>query len=642
MWLQYLQNQLNKYSKRKWWLFALLSLSLNIYAQTIGSLGTVQKLIELDQKEFLDVLGAAKKNPRFLEDFTNTSLYLHPAFTKSLMLNSSPSYLSLLNGDKCRFYSLLRNNLLRTQEGNIINVLIQYKNKDGKLELTSLPVKRYLQFTYEKECKSEKIRSELFELKNFSKTLKSEKFILPTDQVSCKSNFNFWANSFKTPYYCGIIEKFKLAKAYQDTAGKEKMSRKLRSMQGRYLEARKYRNKVTYEQMNYLKNICSSIHSQEKYCSRYLNQSYWRKISQRAGSREEIEFLCKDILNKKKLNKADFDECAFELENRPEFCHFAHSAKYPSLTPRPSCQDISKALSLSKLKSQYKDCPGNIDNEGVINIARIVNHMDNLQVPRFPSACNTNPTAIFLDLVQEYGSEKSWTLSVCYDDKINDTEVCLPTIMGDHPASPYSEGRVLETILQKTRGTDESMRCQVIDQELFKPQLLKYKTGCWGIYNKTFCTASSCPKKVVLNEVEMDHIRYKGNIEYDYFPSKIKNERYSISNILKEFKRYKTYRINNYTRLKHFFKTYPRTIIHGIGCAEDLLPTFFQKKGLNDCRPLSFIVDGHESEKKNLILRTAIDDLHAPRIIPWVQVYNAVSNYQVIHPLRHWTMYALY
>jgi hypothetical protein len=87
----------------------------------------------------------------------------------------------------------------------------------------------------------------------------------------------------------------------------------------------------------------------------------------------------------------------------------------------------------------------------------------------------------------------------------------------------------------------------------------------------------------------------------------------------------------------------PGSIIHGVGCAEDLLPEFFPRNSINGCHPLPFIVDGH-IEKDNtslLVFRSAIDDVHTPRLILWQNIFNAVSAYQLLHPLNTWTLYGI-
>jgi hypothetical protein len=87
-----------------------------------------------------------------------------------------------------------------------------------------------------------------------------------------------------------------------------------------------------------------------------------------------------------------------------------------------------------------------------------------------------------------------------------------------------------------------------------------------------------------------------------------------------------------------------KAIIHGVGCAEDILPHFFQKNSLNQCRPLPFIIDGtiENDDKVSLIVRTAIDDIQAPRIIDWNYIFNAIKQYSEYHPRKIWSLHVIY
>jgi hypothetical protein len=95
--------------------------------------------------------------------------------------------------------------------------------------------------------------------------------------------------------------------------------------------------------------------------------------------------------------------------------------------------------------------------------------------------------------------------------------------------------------------------------------------------------------------------------------------------------------------ISSFFKKSKNGIIHGVGCAEDLLPSFFKSRAFNQCTPLPFIIDGmiKENDKTVFITRTAIDSLQAPRMVNWSLIFSAVKSYQRYHPLKLWTLYGL-
>jgi hypothetical protein len=64
---------------------------------------------------------------------------------------------------------------------------------------------------------------------------------------------------------------------------------------------------------------------------------------------------------------------------------------------------------------------------------------------------------------------------------------------------------------------------------------------------------------------------------------------------------------------------------------------------MNQCSPLPFIIDGmiKNDDKAVFVTRTAIDSLQAPRLISWSNIFSAVKSYQLLHPMRLWTMYGM-
>jgi hypothetical protein len=128
-----------------------------------------------------------------------------------------------------------------------------------------------------------------------------------------------------------------------------------------------------------------------------------------------------------------------------------------------------------------------------------------------------------------------------------------------------------------------------------------------------------------------------------YFPLNVREERFSQQYILThDFK--KNGRImNNLSAMKNYFKKNKSGLIHGIGCAEDLLPTFFKTQMLNQCTPLPFLINGLiiDKDKVVFVTRSAADSVQAPRLMSWSTIFSGVKSYQRHHPLKLWTMYAL-
>jgi hypothetical protein len=129
----------------------------------------------------------------------------------------------------------------------------------------------------------------------------------------------------------------------------------------------------------------------------------------------------------------------------------------------------------------------------------------------------------------------------------------------------------------------------------------------------------------------------------DYFPTAVKDERFSQHYLLTRDFKQSGKSLNNLSGITKFFKSSNKGIIHGVGCAEFLLPTFFKLRSINQCTPLPFIIDGmiKEVDKTVFTTRTAVDSLQAPRLISWSSIYSGVKSYQQLHPLKMWTMYGL-
>jgi len=183
----------------------------------------------------------------------------------------------------------------------------------------------------------------------------------------------------------------------------------------------------------------------------------------------------------------------------------------------------------------------------------------------------------------------------------------------------------------------------MVDSEDYNSILLEFKSGCYIVFDRSKCFVSQCKTKIIYNDRIINHIKLKNRVAIDYFPSSISNERFSQHYLLTRDYRQNGRSLNSLIGINGFFKKSKKGIIHGVGCAEDLLPSFFKAQAFNQCSPLPFIIDGmiRENDKTIFVTRTALDSLQAPRLINWSLVFSAVKSYQRIHPLRLWTLYGL-
>src|SRR5690606_13996261 len=131
-----------------------------------------------------------------------------------------------------------------------------------------------------------------------------------------------------------------------------------------------------------------------------------------------------------------------------------------------------------------------------------------------------------------------------------------------------------------------------------------------------------CKHKIIYNDRPIDLITIKGRANIPYYPLTVREERFSQNYLLTHDFKKNGRKMINLSSIQKFFKKKKSGIVHGIGCAEDLLPGFFKAQTINQCTPLPFIISGILNEKDNVVFvtRTAVDSLQAPRLISWSSI----------------------
>lgn len=644
------QSWLSQFCKSLTFLLLLISMGKAV-AQTPSStqpgvIESLELLVDLHKKQYKLLLSKVRRNPKVLSNLAGLkNISLHPFFIRSLIFHSDEKYLDLAKKDKCKFYSLLENDLLKTAEGRISNVVVNFKTSEGKTESAILTRSDFINQIYKSECTTRKEYSTLFADENLKNTLGKIDFPTPTDKKDCENILEDWEKNPFTPYLCKIPEHVNLGKR-----AKRKLSNtdntnfsKRRSLVELIRRAEFYNERVPYFERSYLNNLCNGLSNVDKFCRPYISDDVWSKVISGEYPDYLLRSKCQTALGKTKITKNQLLSCASKFKSEPKYCVSKGRKGMKSFSPAPNCESISDALVVSQLETDYHDCPGFVDNEGMINVHRIVSHLDGVKLNSTPATCVNEVNKTFASLMFDYDYEEGWPLRLCYRDKIDDKEVCLPYIPGDNQDDKMSEGNVVATILNKTRGLPSNLKCQVIDKRKYNPNFLEYKSGCYITYDPSQCTIQYCPKKILYNLRRVKEIKYVGKAEFDYFPTNFKKEKFSLANIMKEVFKLKEYKIRNFTDLIYFLDRKGSNIVHGIGCAEDLAPANFQKSGLNQCHPLPFIIDGYikSGGQVNMVTRLAIDDIHSPRLIPWNFVFNSVASYKTLHPLDTWTLYGI-
>lgn len=593
--------------------------------QTPGVIESFERLLELHKEQFQKNKISIQSS---LKAVSNLSSYedvkLDPQYVKSLLLHSDERFVKLALKDECRFLSMIETNLLKTTEGNIDNILINYKTKDGKVESATMLKDDFFEQIYKRKCLNNREYSILFTEANVQKTIEGIKFPVPKNKAECSVIHNEWLDNPYTPYLCRIQQVFK-----------KPSLKKIADF---------YRERIPLMQRIYLDNVCNSISNPEQFCSSYLKGDVWSKVLTSEVPDYKMSYKCQQMYNKNvKLTVQEMRNCASKLATDNSFCETRGNKDYPANFPLQNCNNISDALNKSKLVTNYHDCPGNIDNEALTNIHRLVNHFAPRSIISSKETCRGEANYTLARLNLDIKHEAGWPLKICYMNRMSNKETCDTYIPGSRSDEPLSEDQVISKILYMQKGAPQKTKCRLVDSKNYNPLRSEYKFGCFIVFNSETCSTLACDKKVIWEEKVQADIKFIGFPTFDYFPTNYTQERYAFTSLINEVKGTQDRIIRNLTDVKYWLDKTSNGVIHGIGCAEDLVPEQFQRNAINECHPMPFIVDGH-LEKDNeslLVTRLAIEDIHTPRFLMWPNIFNAVSAYQELHPLNTWTLYGI-
>ncbi|MFZ4713963.1 MAG: hypothetical protein ACOYL6_09640 [Bacteriovoracaceae bacterium] len=616
-----------------------------------GVIESLESLIEVDRVRFNKKMETIAKNAKIGLDLNKiSSPALDPDFLQSIVFNSDKKVLSMMGENPCAIYALFETNLLKNSSGKITDVVIRYQG-DKDMLFALVPKNEFAEKSYRNTCQDNIKLKQKYQSYKIGETFNSLPIKIPKLEAECPGILKDWRKNPEMPYLCDAIDtigKGELAQADLMKLGGTN-PRLRQDLLNQVQVANTFLRQIPAEKYTYFKNLCSNLGNDDLFCQSYFNLSYWNKALGSEGVKADLESRCQSILNKIVLTEIDYKSCVLKLNQNPELCHYEKSSFHNSLTPKPSCPNLSRALNMSRLYRDYNDCPISIGTEGIINTERVLFHVSDEYKKTFvvkgddPTLCFTKATAAFSKLNLDFEQNEAWAPRACYEDKINAKEVCLPILMGYHPNSDYSEEKVILNILYKTKGAEKNTKCEVVSVNDYNPSLLKYRYGCYLIYDNANCSGVYCPKKIMFNDLAVNHITYKYGVNFDYFPNSIPKESYSITGLIENQIKISSARVTNVTTLRFYLNQSPSYVIHGIGCVEDILPSFFQKSTMNACTPITFIVDGilEKGGRASLIVRTAMDDLHSPRIIDWNYIFSAVKSFQEYHPLRIWGLYVL-
>lgn len=600
-----------------------------------GTYTSFEKLLKFDQERF-----EAKETSLEGRNVTGADLQgvqqidLDPDFLNSIMLNTPSEYLSLAARNKCGLYDTLVADLLRLPKGKVDRIFIQYQNKEGARISATMSKNDFLETVVYPACPETKALIPKFQIRTLDSTIKAASFPVPTTRQQCEATRVSWLENPQTPYWCQVHEVIEEA---DNSSGP--VTEAVRNKQA---VARILKSKLSEERRDYISNVCRHTDNPELFCDAFLSGGFFRKIVEKGRSKIPFKDFCQEALKTTQWSEAVLGECLRLVKKNPDTCLWG-IPETSGLSPRPRCDHISLALNHSSLMGSYNDCPRNSDNQAVTNLARLLIHTNKTLLLKTGEACSALSAGIFLGFNRRFDNEASWTAGACYMDRVEDKERCLPAFFGEYGDDAASMPRVLEEILFRTKGAPRDVKCQIVSNTAYNPTLLEFRYGCFIVYNPANCGLAQCEHKVVYNEREVKDIKLRGQLTFDYFPTTLTTEKYSQTYILQRDAKKKTREVQTLPAIEIFFKENPKGVIHGVGCAEDLLPSFFRKQTFNQCTPLPFIVDGiiRQGDRIALVTRSAADNVHAPRLISWGLVFSAVKTYQWHHPLKLWTLHAI-
>lgn len=634
---------------KKMLLLTVLALSMPLFSDegAQGFVSDFQQLLEAQQEQNIRLTSAIISNRNRIRDLNNVKdAKLNPIYLRNILLYSDKRYLDLVGYDECTFYSLLSTQLLRTADGPTENVLIDYLDNFGQWSSAFISKDTFLDYVYRQKCQARKKLSNSFSRPRLLNTLKSIKWNIPQTGDQCSKIWNEWRKDPTLPYICNIPETIEWGKkAEKILAKKEVGPNKEKQLKSLIANKQFLLDSINLSDRTYTTNLCQNIDSEANFCSLYLQQDVWSKIIKEDKNRWKMEYTCNRFISAQDDPLNLFTRCRDLINKKPSICATHFDPELSALYPRQRCDQISDALNVAHLKTDYQDCPGIIDNEAITNTFRILSHFESKSSPKkAQKGCSSKVNEFFAQMAIESENAKAWPMELCYTDRIEKQEVCLPYIPNDESDSALAETSIISQILQKTRGASSKLKCQFLEKNDFRPELLQYKSGCYILRKKESCTTLHCPKEVRYNAQKIDDIGYKGVPTFDYFVNNFGTEKYAVASILEEKYKIAPTLVTNLTEIRFFLGLSPDAIIHGIGCAEAIYPNLFLKKSFNQCTPLPFILDGlvDEGEGKGQVsFRSSIEDVHHPYLIDWKRIFNAVSSYRNIHPNNLWALYGI-
>ena len=572
------------------------------------------------------------------------SITIDTDYLSEIIFNTNRSYLELGLNDQCSLYDLIQANLLKSAEGEIKEIFVRYKSNSGVSQKAKTSTVNFLRNVAYKRCPKLANMALAFQVQNIAKALRSYKVTPPSSKDQCLVEIDKMIADVRTPYLCSVINEIGHIQKYQNdlTLLKPDQFKEKQRYTVLLNNAKTFKELLNPGLQNYLRLTCQNFDQKEKFCLSYFQTSYWQKAAIGEKRKTPLKAYCKALLKKDKISKRELEICASRLATAGDFCLNGIDSEN-ALSPALNCAQTSYLLNNSTLYKDYLDCPGSVANQGIVNISRLIHHITK-SVVRDENSCLTTASLAFAKLSEEASDGSLWKEKLCYLDRIKSEEICYPVIFGHALDSSFSVTTVMEKILSRTKGLNPNEKCKLVSKRRYNPALSEYRSGCVLVLDEDNCSAHKCDFKTYLNQREIDIAKVKADDSFYYYPVRFTQKSSSAASILARYYEKKEKQIRNISLLKKVMKDHPEAVFHGVACMEDIYPEHFSKITINQCSPLPFIFDGL-IEKNGLYavnMKTAMDSLAAPKIVPWSHLFSALMDYQRKHPLNTWGLSAIY
>ncbi len=644
------------------WLLLLgisLSLQANELTNTPGVLESFETLINVSkqrraqiQKKFQgkDVLTTSKQLN--LDQYKYTVAH---SYIQTTLLMANKSFLSQGRNQTCDFLELLWFGLYSKKPGSRFNIPASRENlQTGFKEPVLVDSKLLSEILVKDKCPESVSLFNTIRRSNIESLIK--KISLPKDnefEVNLTQCQTTYQKIKKSPYLNYLFYLSQILNYTQRNTNKTELKNKERLI---FLKSAKIKEVLTYSQLNLIRGLRYNFSNLKDFCRSHISLDIFKAVKKDPFKyRNLLTPYCLDILGKrKKLTRNEYHECLDKMQSNDSICSYSTHPYTYSHYPKSPCSELIENYTSSLLKNLAPDCPARLQNEGSINAGRIISFYnkdyESADYEYFdyknPTKCFKNNIVNMNEYSKELNIEKLWGTYACYYNKVQREENCYKVAFFDDPNNELSITQVVGKILKESKRTQHQPNCLFIPERKLKSLGLKKSQGCHITYDSNNCFFDKCAIKVFQNGREVPtFITIKNQSRIDYYAYQNNSLSIGFHRSLKQKFKLKDSKVYNLTQLEEILDR-KNVLVHGIGCAEDLLPSSFKRRVINQCNPLPFIISGLKARKNALtssvLVNLSINSIIDVKSYEWKSLNLAVENYQKNHPTRKWSLYALY